>query len=187
MKLANLITLARIALVGIGLVMLALHPGGEPGAWWPSWIIFGLMLFAAGTDFVDGYVARKLGQVSRLGRILDPLADKILVCGTLTMLLRIDALDGMLPAWVVVVILSRELIVTSLRGAVETAGGEFGADSFGKWKMVVQCCLVCNLLGFLAGWTALAGWHWIWLWGSVVFTVLSGGNYLRKAWRVLEF
>ena len=64
--------------------------------------------------------------------------------------------------------------MTSLRGAVETAGKDFGADIFGKWKMVFQCCLVCNLLGILAGWAALSGWNFVWVWTSVVFTVLSG-------------
>ena len=112
-----------------------------------------LVLFILGslTDFVDGWWARKFHQVTKLGRIVDPFADKLLVCGTLIYLVSIPDLTkvtcpgcscgwnfGLAP-WMVVVIVSRELLVTLLRSMVEGAGGDFSAKWLGKIKMGFQC------------------------------------------------
>ena len=153
MKLANAITLLRMLLVLIAMLWLLLEPAAVPAGTIGHWLIFALVLFAAATDFVDGMVARRLGQVSRFGRVMDPLADKLLVCGILIVLIEDAAVSAYVPVWAVLVIVARELAVTSLRGAMEQAGKSFGADPFGKWKMVVQSAYVCALLGYRADWS----------------------------------
>ncbi len=186
MKLANAITLLRILLVFLAMLWLLIEPAAIPKGSFSHWMIFALVLFAAVSDFVDGMVARRLGQVSRFGRVMDPLADKLLVCGILIVLMRDGALHGYVPAWAVLVIVARELAVTSLRGAMEQGGESFGADPFGKWKMVAQSAYVCALLGYRADWSLMQSLLLPLLWLSVLLTLLSGGNYFRKAWHALE-
>lgn len=186
MKLANAITLLRILLVVLAIVWLLFAPELRPVSSLGTWFVFLTVLFAAATDFVDGMVARKLGQVSRFGRIMDPLADKLLVCGILIVLIVEPSVAGYVPAWAVAVIVARELAVTSLRGAMEKEGKSFGADPFGKWKMVFQSAYVCALLGYRADWAWLEHLLVPLLWTSIAFTVLSGGNYFYKARNDLE-
>src|SRR6187401_1772012 len=103
-----------------------------------------LFAIAAGTDWVDGYWARKYGQITQLGRILDPFADKMIICGTFIYLAAAPQLvDGSpasgVAAWMATLILARELAVTALRSFIENQGGDFSAKWAGKWKMVFQC------------------------------------------------
>ena len=122
-----------------------------------------------------------------LGRIMDPLADKVLICGALIMFLSLPELGSQIPAWAVVVVVAREFLVQSLRGIAEAQGVSFAADWFGKWKMLFQCVWVMALAGYQLG------WDWtrvVAIWSMVIalaFTVASGANYVRKAWRVLDF
>ena len=188
MKVPNQITLWRLLAALAGLVILSLHPAdGKPGEWAPTWVAFALLMLSATTDFIDGAVARATGQVSKLGRLLDPLVDKILICGALVILVAIDALRTMIPAWIVAVIVIREILVTSLRGMVEQAGKSFGADPLGKWKMLVQCVAVMGLIAYLGGWVWVEEITRVAIWLSLGMTVISGTNYIRKAWNVLEF
>ncbi len=186
MNLPNLITVSRLVLTAIALTLVALHPQGARGSWWVDWWIFGLLFVAAVTDFVDGYIARRLGQTSLLGRILDPLADKVLICGSLVMFVELPDLHPWVPAWALTIVITREFVVQSLRGVAEATGKAFPADRFGKWKMGFQCVWVLGL----AAWQA--GWDWpievvrYAMWVALAFTVLSGFNYVRKARRVLE-
>src|SRR5436190_8122614 len=92
---------------------------------------------AAATDWLDGYFARKQGLVSTLGRNLDPLVDKVLVCGAYIFLLPVAGAG--LTAWMVTVVVARELIITGLRSFMENRGATFGADWLGKIKMTLQC------------------------------------------------
>ena len=104
-----------------------------------------LFIIAAGTDWLDGYFARKYGQVTTLGRILDPFADKVIVCGTFIFLAGSPTFVNMpewyagLRPWMVVVIVGRELLVTALRSFLEDRGSDFSAKMSGKLKMVLQC------------------------------------------------
>ena len=112
-----------------------------------------LFIIAAGTDWLDGYYARKYGQVTTLGRILDPFADKVIVCGTF-IFLAADPDDGTtfpcgLRAWMVVVIVGRELLVTALRSFIEDRGSDFSAKMSGKLKMVFQCIAAGTCLFYL--------------------------------------
>ena len=146
---ANLITVTRGILTAVLWLVLALAaPAPSPTVYW---IAFGLFAFTAITDAVDGYLARRLGEVSVFGRIADPLVDKLLVLGTMVMVLSLDGMQELLPAWVVTVILAREVVVTALRGAVEGKGINFQALPLGKWKMVFQSFAVGLVLLWGAG------------------------------------
>lgn len=154
-----------------------------------------VFLFAAGTDWVDGWWARKYKQVTQLGRMFDPFVDKIIICGTFIFL---SAAPGSgIPAWMTVIVVGRELLVTALRSFLEAEGADFSASWAGKWKMVFQCAaVVASLLALREGvtesrtlWygsaTSLPVWlYWslfITAWLSVVSTVQSGVDYIFKA------
>jgi len=185
----NITTISRIALS-------ALLFGCLSFGWYKT--SFVLFLITAVTDWFDGYWARKYGQVTQLGRVLDPFADKFFICGTFIFLAATNRwTDGSNPAgitaWMAVVIVGRELLVTTLRTFVEQRGGDFSATWIGKLKMVVQCVA--------AGWSIVhlsylnaAGTAWqmpppSWMtsgltvaaWAAVLITVYSGYVYVRAA------
>ncbi|MDR0336344.1 MAG: CDP-diacylglycerol--glycerol-3-phosphate 3-phosphatidyltransferase [Planctomycetaceae bacterium] len=117
-------------------------------------------ILATLTDFVDGWWARRFKQITIFGRVMDPFADKFLICGVFVYLVAIPELTSdavgypawlMLQPWMVVVILGRELLVTSLRSFVEASGGDFSAKWIGKWKMAFQCLAVISCFVYLAG------------------------------------
>lgn len=107
-----------------------------------EWYLSGLLFFllAAGTDWLDGWWARRYNQKTQLGRILDPFADKVLICGTFILLGAAE--DSLIPAWVAVLVTARELLVTALRSLLEGRSMDFSAVWAGKVKMVVQCLAV---------------------------------------------
>jgi CDP-diacylglycerol--glycerol-3-phosphate 3-phosphatidyltransferase len=155
-----------------------------------------LFVIAAGTDWLDGYFARKYQQITTLGRILDPFADKVIVCGTFIFLLAVpEMLDtpwGLRP-WMVVVIVGRELLVTALRSFIEDQGSDFSARWSGKLKMVLQCVAapVCLFyLNYAVVKSEPPAWVWwllvISLWSTVILTVYSGLVYIVAAARLLR-
>jgi CDP-diacylglycerol---glycerol-3-phosphate 3-phosphatidyltransferase len=143
-----------------------------------------LFLLASTTDWIDGWYARRFGQVSRLGRIFDPLVDKVLVCGA-AILVADPA--GPLAPWMAVVIVVRELVVTAIRAEMEAAGVDFSAGWSGKVKMVLQCAAVALVLAARAWpeWTPFAvplSTAALWtVWAAVVATAWSGLEYLWAA------
>jgi CDP-diacylglycerol--glycerol-3-phosphate 3-phosphatidyltransferase len=174
------------------------------GEWYlTSFVMF---IIAAGTDWVDGYYARKYGQVTTLGRILDPFADKVIVCGTFIFLASIPAMAKVpfgLKAWMVVVIVGRELLVTALRSFIEDRGSDFSAKMSGKLKMVLQCVAAPTCLFWLNRYggkqspdhlltlsACMSDWVWwvlvVSVWSAVVLTVYSGFVYVRIAVRLLR-
>lgn len=175
----NMLSAARLVLA-IGLFV-AIERGAWEAAFWS-------FLVAASTDWVDGWWARRFGQVSRLGRIFDPLVDKVIVCGAYV-LLADRGTSAILP-WMAVVVIVRELIVTAVRAEMERAGRDFSAALSGKLKMVLQCGAIGLELAART-WPALAaGGRWldalaIWVgWAAIVATIWSGLGYLVAA-RVL--
>jgi CDP-diacylglycerol---glycerol-3-phosphate 3-phosphatidyltransferase len=153
-------------------------------------------LVAAGTDWLDGYFARKYGQVTTLGRILDPFADKVIICGAFIYLLSIPQMAKVplgLRAWMVVVIVGRELLVTALRSFLEDRGSDFSAQRSGKLKMVLQCIAAGTALFYLAYFTR-TGLEPTWLrltlvvstWSAVVLTAYSGIIYIWVAVKLLR-
>jgi CDP-diacylglycerol--glycerol-3-phosphate 3-phosphatidyltransferase len=141
-----------------------------------DWSLF-MFILAMLTDFLDGWWARRYGQVTVFGRIMDPFADKFLICSVFTCLVAIPDLTFdkagypawlMLQPWMVIVILGRELFVTSLRSFIEYEGGDFSAKWIGKWKMFFQCVAVIACLLYLAGG---AEWNIAVSYGGVELTV----------------
>jgi CDP-diacylglycerol--glycerol-3-phosphate 3-phosphatidyltransferase len=111
---------------------------------------FWLFVITAASDVLDGYLARRGNQITAFGRIADPFVDKVLVMGAMVFLAVMPWSRPWFPAWIVVVILAREFLVTGIRGYVESLGSQFPADWFGKVKMVMQCSAVGVVLGLQA-------------------------------------
>jgi len=141
---------------------------------------------AASTDWVDGWWARRFGQVSRVGRIFDPLVDKVIVCGAFILLAAPGAGSAIRP-WMAVVVVVRELLVTAIRAEMERTGHDFSAAFSGKLKMVLQCAAIAlELLARAAPGTEVAGVGSSTLaaaaaWAAVTATVWSGAEYLVAA------
>ena len=154
--------------------------------WMACLIVF---VLAAFTDWLDGYIARRWKLGTPLGRSLDPLADKVLNCGAFIFLVPFGQAAGWLVPWMAAAIVLRELIITSLRSFMETAGAKFGADWLGKLKMVLQCAALIAIFVMLMKtpdwppWLSDAG-GWVRLglvYGTVATTLLSGAQYLWRA------
>ena len=177
----NLVTSARILLSIILFVFLS-----------QQWFLTSMVLFIIGaaTDWVDGYWARKYGQVTVLGRILDPFADKIIVCGSFIFLAAESRSE--VQAWMVVVIVGRELLVTALRGFLEERGSDFSASWAGKWKMVVQCLAIGFSLFRLSYADGEETPEWLTtslitlVWAALALTVYSGVDYILAAIRMMR-
>ena len=148
---------------------------------------FWLFLVISLSDVLDGWLARRENQVTAFGRIADPFVDKVLVLGTMVYLAALPFSSALFPAWIVVVILAREFLVTGLRGFVESAGGSFPADRFGKAKMFLQCVAISMALA-LAGFElepaledrAKVACRWF-VWATLFTTVGSGLSYVLKS------
>ena len=185
-NLPNLLTSMRLLLAIVTFALIA----------WQFYLT-SLVLFviAAGTDWLDGYFARKYNQVTTLGRILDPFVDKVIVCGAFIFLTAVPAMletDWGLRPWMVVVIVGRELLVTALRSFIEDRGGDFSANWPGKIKMVFQCIAAGVCLFYLAYEKPTADAPlWVWwamivsLWSAVLLTIHSGLIYLRAVARLM--
>jgi len=152
-----------------------------------------LFAVAAGTDWLDGYFARKYDLITTLGRILDPFADKVIICGTFIFLSDIDG--SQVYPWMAVIVVGRELLVTALRSYLEQQGADFSATLSGKLKMVFQCAAVvlsfyCLAKGAGTEASGVPQWlhaaHVASVWGAVLLTVVSGGAYVRTAITLLR-
>jgi CDP-diacylglycerol--glycerol-3-phosphate 3-phosphatidyltransferase len=192
----NQLTVARLVLSIVCFVCLAFN------SYLPALILF---VIAAGTDWVDGYWARRYGQITQLGRIMDPFADKIVICGTFVSLAAVPHTisresASQIAAWMAVVVIARELLVTALRSFFEEHGTDFSAQWAGKWKMVLQCAAAAISLWRLwyyqfndsaLRWeTTPSGWS-TWLlrltvWAAVAITVYSGWTYVQTAIRLVK-
>jgi CDP-diacylglycerol--glycerol-3-phosphate 3-phosphatidyltransferase len=172
-NLPNALTASRLAAIPVLLVLLAVpFP-------WHDQIAAGVFLLASATDTLDGNLARRTGQVTELGKFLDPLADKLFVLSVLIALVQ----QAVLPAWVVVVIFSRELLITVLR-SLRADRGVVAATPFGKTKTVLQVLAVLLLI-LLQPYPVLQLPAALAVLAALVFTVASGIDYLwrfRRVW-----
>ena len=164
------------------------------------WSALWLFLIAAGTDWIDGWWARRFNQVTQLGRILDPFCDKILICGTFILLAvemngHVEPWYATITGWMAVIVVGREMLVTALRSFIEQSGGDFSAKLAGKLKMVFQCIAAGASLLALAlledrPQDALPTWL-VWtlvvsIWLAVISTVQSGIGYIQAAAKALS-
>lgn len=203
MNLPNLLTSARILMVPVLVVVLLTRL--------PAHEIIGVILFwvASLTDWLDGYLARRWKQVTTLGKLLDPLADKLLVAGALISLveLRGPQDQALAPAWMVFIILAREFAVTGLRGIASEEGLTLAAGSVGKWKLGFQVASISLLIlgPRLDTWaferthrpvfehfiTIRYPYSFFWgvgvllLWVAVILAIWSAVSYFRAFWRAV--
>ncbi len=154
-------------------------------------LAFWLFLVIAATDYLDGYLARRGNLITSFGRIADPFVDKVLVIGAMVYLAVLDWSNQWFPAWIVVVVVAREFLVTGIRGYVESQGLAFPADWFGKVKMIVQCIAIGVALGIHAfDWPAslrrlLEVSAYVFVYGTLLTTVGSGTSYVLKTRKLL--
>jgi CDP-diacylglycerol--glycerol-3-phosphate 3-phosphatidyltransferase len=188
----NLLSAVRLVMAIVVYVTIAME------FYWASLILF---VLAAGTDWVDGWWARKFQQVTKLGRVFDPFVDKMLICGTFVMLAAPPAAtpmpDGTVTSgiygWVAVLIFAREMLVTGIRGYIEQQGGDFSAQWSGKWKFFLQCIALgasLVVLALLAGGQKVPGWVAstlsISLWTAIILTIYSGLVYVFAALKMMR-
>jgi len=188
-NIANNITLARLLLT-VGFLVLVAFPER-----WTYWVAFVLFVAAGVSDILDGHLARRHGVTSDVGRVGDPLVDKVLICGGFIMLLG-SAQFPALANWMVLVVVLRELLVTTLRGLSEARGVPFMATVWGKAKMFLQSVALGTLVcGFALGviqrppgvtprWADVV--QLAVLYPAVVATIISGVYYIGRAYRLLR-
>ena len=174
MTLASKITLIRVAFIPVYMVFMYLS-GGDANLW--MWIALGIFILASITDFVDGYIARKYNQISDFGKFLDPLADKLLTIAAMVIFCQ----WGMIPAWALMLILTREFAVTGLRLVAVGKGNVIAAGWSGKVKTASTMVGLCVMMAFPhVSWIAITVTAII-----VATTVYSGVEYFIRNWKSL--
>lgn len=202
----NALTASRLVLAGVFFVMLSYYQYEGRGDRWLLKIAFILYLIALFTDFLDGYLARKWKVEGAFGRIVDPFVDKILVLGSFIFfagknfvipdtehggdpLMVVKTITGVAPG-IVVILLGRELLVTSLRASTESSGQSFGAAFSGKLKMIFQSVTILVILVYVNYLAWLEQHHYepyarglrdFCIWATVGITVASGLFYIQRA------
>ena len=174
MTTASKITLIRVVFIPVYMVLMYLSGGCVNGWMWGALVLF---IIASLTDFVDGYVARKYNQVSDFGKFLDPLADKLLTIAALAMFCE----WGQVPAWALMVILTREFAVTGLRLVAVGKGTVIAAGWSGKVKTASSMVGLCFLMAF----PSVSWLCWTVVGVIVVTTVYSGIEYFCQNWKCL--
>lgn len=184
-NLPNLLTLIRIFLVPLLVAALVqqnfrLHWGNTLLVANDSFAVI-VFLAAAVTDLLDGYLARRWKQVTTVGTLLDPIADKLLISAALISLVEIR----LLPAWLVILIISREFAVSGLRSIAAAEGFFIRAGELGKSKMLFQVIGI-TLVMFSIRWAGLRPYALAAMWGVVIFGLASAFDYFRKFWRKVD-
>lgn len=178
--LPNVLTYARIAAVP-ALVACLMFVEGEEGRWAAFW----LFVAAAITDWLDGYLARRLAQQSTLGRMLDPIADKLIVGAALIMLVHDRTIDG-ISIWAAIVIMCREILVSGLREFLAELNVKVHVTALAKWKTAAQMVALALLIAGPAGDRMVAGVTTAGiglLWLAAVLTLWTGYDYLKAGVR----
>ena len=197
----------RLVLAAVFFVLLNCYRYGAESPTWLIPVAIVIFILAAITDSLDGYLARRWNVESKFGRIMDPFCDKVLVIGAFVYLAGprfvipgaivepdisfLSMASGVYP-WMVAVILSRELLVTAIRGELESEGVKFGANVFGKLKMILQSIVIPVVLLIVWLDPRTDPWQWtawvrdILVYLTVIVTVISGLPYITGAARVTQ-
>ena len=184
MNLPNSLTILRIFFVPLLVAALVQeNVGFQIGgvAVTNEWLALAIFLSAAATDLLDGYLARRWRQVTTIGTLLDPIADKLLVSAALIALVQVR----LLPGWMAILVIGREFAVSGLRSIAAAEGYTIKASDLGKTKMLSQVAAISCLL--------LSGRHpqfhvpgMVLMWGVILFAMLSAVSYFRKFWRKVD-
>src|SRR5215831_3283741 len=185
MNLPNFLTLLRIFIVPL---LVAALLGDDIGPYWRSWLpasaelfALGIFLVAAATDLIDGYLARRWSQVTTVGTLLDPIADKLLIMAALISLVW----EHRVPAWMAILIVGREFAVSGLRQIAAASGYTIRASELGKTKMTAQVAAISLVIGGIR-WPDLNPFALLAMWAVVLFGIVSAIDYFRKFWRKVD-
>lgn len=176
MNLPNKLTVLRVCMVPVFVVFMLWEGMGDTG----KYAAAAVFILASITDWLDGYLARKNNLVTDFGKFMDPIADKLLVCSAMICLVEKDAL----AAWIVIIIIGREFIISGFRLVASDKGTVIAASYWGKFKTVFQMVMVILLILDLGGvFNTIAA---VVTWIALILTVVSLADYLRKNWGVLD-
>ena len=169
MNLPNKLTILRMIMIVPFVVFMLVPIGGAAG----KWIALALFVIASLTDLLDGKIARKYNLVTTFGKFMDPVADKLLVCSALICLVEL----GRIPAWIVIIIISREFIISGFRLVASDKGVVIAASWWGKFKTTFQMVMIVLMIADIA---ALSIVTQIVMWIALILTVVSLIDYLVK-------
>jgi len=192
MNLANKITVARMLLIPIFILLFPMYPKWlvEKSALIQHISLYGIyyaaavFILASATDKLDGYIARKYNQITNLGKLLDPLADKLLVSAALILLVS----QHMVYAWVAIIIIAREIVITGVRIIASSQKVALQADQYGKVKMVLQVVAIAAIMldnrpfSFFSNLPV----DQILMYAALLLTIYSGYNYIKNNYRMLK-
>ena len=176
MNTPNKLTVARMILVPFLVVFLLTGWGGEAN----RWICLAIFVAASVTDWFDGHLARKYNLITNFGKFMDPLADKLLVCSAMICMIELDKL----PAWVVIIIIGREFIISGFRLIAAENGIVIAANYWGKFKTFSQMIMIILLMLDFGGIFTVLTQIFIWL--SVALTIISLLTYIMQNRKVLS-
>lgn len=174
MNLPNKLTMFRVILIPF-FVLFMLGDITEAD----KWVALGIFIAASLTDLLDGKIARKYGLVTNFGKFMDPLADKLLVCSALICLVALAEI----PAWIVIVIIAREFIISGFRLVASDNGVVIAASYWGKFKTTFQMLMICLMIADIEALELLTT---IVMWAALVLTVVSLVDYLVKNKEVMK-
>ena len=175
MNLPNKLTILRVIMVPFFVLFMLTDIGGTAN----KWISLILFVVASLTDLLDGKIARKYNLVTNFGKFMDPLADKLLVCSAMICLIEMNKLD----AWIVIVIISREFIISGFRLVASDSGVVIAASYWGKFKTVFQMAMIIVLIADLGGFFDMLGTILVWV--ALALTISSLLDYVFKNKQVL--
>ena len=193
MNLPNYITLTRIAAVPLLIWILCTPHFSSEQAGKREILASAVFILASITDGIDGYLARKRGQITTMGMLLDPLADKLLIAAAFITLVQFN--PALVPAWMAVVIIGREFLVSGLRSIAASEGFTIQASELGKFKMLVQIVSVVAVIleHRWKEWPIYGGYffpvHWIArlaIWFMVLLSLISAGDYFVAFWSKID-
>jgi len=173
----NRITLSRLLLAIVFFVLLTHRHFNV------ALVIF---FVAVATDWLDGYLARKWELSTDLGRLVDPFVDKVIICGTF--IIFVSVAENLLAPWMVITIVAREFLVSSIRGFSESKGVKFASNIWGKTKMFIQSWTICSMLLYYAHFENVTWAEYLvtaFLWITIIVTIGSGITYIYSAKKTL--
>lgn len=174
MNLPNKLTIFRVILIPFFVVLLLFDITA-----YDKWIALAIFIIASLTDFLDGHIARKYNLVTNFGKFMDPLADKLLVCSAMICLVEL----ARIPAWVVIIVIAREFIISGFRLVASDNGVVIAASYWGKFKTVFQMLMICLMIADLEPLTLVTQ---IIMWVALALTVVSLVDYLMKNKSVMK-
>lgn len=168
MNLPNKLTMFRVILIPFFVVFLLVDITSVD-----NWIALAIFIVASLTDMLDGMIARKYNLITNFGKFMDPLADKLLVCSALVCLVELERI----PAWVVIIIIAREFIISGFRLIASDNGVVIAASYYGKFKTTFQILMICLMIADIE---AISMLTMVVMWIAVILTVVSLIDYLVK-------